>query len=67
MTPAELKTLSLRELENLITMQEKILEWTVRFESELLEEDSRRRLESVRNNALDLLFLLKSEIKKRMI
>ena len=67
MTPAELKFLSLRELENLITMQEKILEWTVRFESDLLEEDSRRRLESVRDNALDLLFLLKAEFKKRTL
>ena len=67
MTPDDLKSLSIRELQNLKVMQEKILEWTVRFEKELLGEDSRRQLESVRNKALDTLLLLQAELKKRTL
>lgn len=65
MTPDELKSLSIRELENLKVMQEKILELTVKFEKELLEEDTRKQLERVRNKALDTLLLLQTELKKR--
>ncbi len=63
MLPEILKNLSLRELENLKVLQEKILEMTVRNEKQLLKEDSRQRLEQARNQALDNLLQITAEIK----
>ena len=67
MLPEILKNLSLRELENLKVLQEKILEMTVRNEKQLLKEDSRQRLEQARNQALDNLLQINAEIKKRLL
>lgn len=65
MRTEDLQKLSLRELENLLTVQQKILEYTVLYEKMLLEEDYRRRLDETRNEALDNLAAIQSEIKKR--
>lgn len=67
MLPEDLEKLSLRELENLKTLQEKILEMSIRYEKQLLKEDSRQRLEQARNQALDNLLQISVEIKKRLV
>ncbi len=66
MLPEILKNLSLRELENLKILQEKILEMTILNEAQLLKEDSRQRLEQARNEALDTIFQIIAEIKNRL-
>lgn len=65
MRTEDLEKLSLRELENLLAVQQKILEYTVLYEKMLLEEDYRRRLDETRNEALDNLAAIQSELKKR--
>lgn len=60
-----LRTLSITELENLLELQKRILDFTLLFEQELLEEGSRRQLETTRNEALDKMNQLTKEIKKR--
>ena len=66
MLPEILKNLSLRELENLKILQEKILEMTILNEAQLLKEDYRQRLEQARNEALDTIFQIIAEIKNRL-
>jgi hypothetical protein len=61
----DLSNLSLRELENLLKLQIKILEFSVIEESGLLQQDSKKRLEQLRNDALDMILALQKEIKKR--
>ncbi len=65
MKPNQLRDLTLSELEKLLELQKKILDFTLFFEQELLEEGSRRQLEETRNDALDKLNLLTAELKKR--
>lgn len=65
MKAEDLKKLTLRELENLLDLQKKILELTVRQEEELIHKGSRRRLEELRNEALDRILLIQVELKKR--
>ena len=60
-----LRTLSISELEKLLELQKRILDFTLLFEQELLEEGSRRQLETTRNDALDKMNLLTAELKKR--
>jgi hypothetical protein len=61
----DLSNLSLRELENLLKLQIKILEFSVIEENDLLQQDSKKRLEQLRNDALDMILALQKEIKKR--
>jgi len=58
MKPYQLRDLTLSELEKLLELQKRILDFTLFFEQELLEEGSRRQLEETRNDALDKLNLL---------
>ena len=67
MNSDQLRKLSVTELEKLVVLQKRILDFTLFYELELLEEGSRRQLEETRNNALDKLNLLTTELKKRTI
>ena len=65
MQPLQLRKLSGRELLNLLEIQKRILDFSVLYEKELLNEGSRRQLEEIRNDALDKLNLIKAELKRR--
>jgi hypothetical protein len=67
MNSDQLRKLSVTELEKLVILQKRILDFTIFYEHELLEEASRRELEETKNNALDKLNLLITELKKRAI
>ncbi|HAD10930.1 MAG TPA: hypothetical protein DCF33_00680 [Saprospirales bacterium] len=66
MKPEQLKNLSLTELEKLLFLQKKILDFTLQYEQLLLQEGSKNQLEQTRNEALDKLLLLQTEIAKRI-
>ena len=65
MNPNQLHKLSVGELEKLLELQKRILDFTMFYEQELLEEGSRGQLEETRNDALDKITLITAEIKKR--
>lgn len=53
------------ELEKLLLLQKKILDFTLQYEQLLLQEGSKNQLEQTRNEALDRISLLLTEIAKR--
>lgn len=65
MKPEQLQNLSLMELEKLLLLQKKILDFTLQYEQLLLQEGSKNQLEQTRNEALDRISLLLTEIAKR--
>jgi hypothetical protein len=65
MKPEQLQNLTLSDLEKLLLHQKKILDFTLRYEQLLLQEGSRNQLEQTRNEALDKMSLLLTEIAKR--
>jgi hypothetical protein len=65
MKPEQLQNLSLSDLEKLLLHQKKILDFTLQYEQLLLQEGSRNQLEQTRNEALDKMSLLFTEIAKR--
>jgi hypothetical protein len=65
MNSNQLSRLSVYELNKLLEVQKRILDFTLLYEQELLGEASRRQLEETRNDALDKLNLLTTELKKR--
>ncbi len=65
MNSNQLSRLSVSELNKLLEVQKRILDFTLFYEQELLGEGSRRQLEETRNNALDKINLLSTELKKR--
>ena len=65
MNSTQLRKLSVLELGKLLDLQKRILDFTLFYEQELLEEGSRRQLEKTRNDALDKINLLTAELKKR--
>ena len=65
MKAEDLKKLTLRELKNLLVLQEKILELSVRQEDEMVEKGSRKRVDEIRNDALDKILLIQAELKTR--
>ncbi|MFN0215859.1 MAG: hypothetical protein ACKVT2_16495 [Saprospiraceae bacterium] len=64
MNSLQLRKLSVLELGKLLDLQKRILDLTLLYEQELLEEGSRRQLEKTRNDALDKINLLTTELKK---
>ncbi|MBC7774788.1 MAG: hypothetical protein H7246_05055 [Phycisphaerae bacterium] len=65
MKPSQLRKLSVGELEKLLDLQKRILDFTLFYEQDLLEEGSRLQLEETRNDAFDKINLLTTELKKR--
>jgi len=53
MNSTQLRKLSVDDLKKLLDLQKRILDFTLFYEQDLLEEGSRRQLEKTRNDALD--------------
>jgi len=65
MNSTQLRKLSVDDLKKLLDLQKRILDFTLFYEQDLLEEGSRRQLEKTRNDALDKIYLLTTELKER--
>lgn len=65
MKAEDLRKLTLRELQNLKALQEKILTLTVLQEDEMIRQRSRKEVEDLRDGTLDNLVLIQAELKNR--